>query len=110
MATDLKRNIGLRLRSIRKARGLTQEQVAEAIERTVETVSNIERGNSLPSLLTLESICRALACSMADIVMAQYPSDEKRIAAEAVAIDQLRKLSDDDFAVAAKTIDALMER
>lgn len=41
MAHDLKRIIGVRVHARRLALDLTQEQVAEAIARTVETMSNI---------------------------------------------------------------------
>lgn len=45
MGTDeLKRSFGRRVQALREARGLTQEQLAERIERSVDTVSNIERG------------------------------------------------------------------
>ncbi|MGY0715091.1 helix-turn-helix domain-containing protein [Azospirillum argentinense] len=60
MAYDLKHTIGLRVRARRLALNLTQEQVAEAIDRTVETVSNIERGKAFPGLDTLEQISRVL--------------------------------------------------
>ena len=60
MAQDLKRIIGMRVRARRVALHLTQEQLAEAVARTVETVSNLERGKAFPSLGMLEQICRVL--------------------------------------------------
>ncbi|MGR0188011.1 helix-turn-helix domain-containing protein [Azospirillum aestuarii] len=64
MAHDLKQTIGSRVRARRLALKLTQEQVAEAIDRTVETVSNIERGKAFPGLDTLEQIGRVLNVSL----------------------------------------------
>ncbi|MBF0394540.1 MAG: helix-turn-helix transcriptional regulator, partial [Alphaproteobacteria bacterium] len=65
MTTDLKPLLGVRLRAARQARGLTQEQLAERIERTVETVSNIERGRNLPGLDTLEILAAVLDMPLA---------------------------------------------
>lgn len=41
---DLKRRFGGRVQALREGAGLTQEQLAEKIDRSVDTVSNIERG------------------------------------------------------------------
>src|SRR5689334_11130070 len=48
-----KHRIGLRVRALRLERGLTQEDMAERIERSVDTVSNLERGSGSLSLKTL---------------------------------------------------------
>ncbi len=57
---DMKHHIGLRVKSARRAAGLTQEQLAEALGRAVETISNIERGHALPGLESLDQIARVL--------------------------------------------------
>lgn len=68
MSNDFKKKIGERVKAIRKAKGFTQEQLAEKIDKTVETVSNIERGKKLPSLITLEEIRKALNSRMSDFL------------------------------------------
>lgn len=60
MKHDLKREIGQRTKAARARLGLTQEALAEKIQRTVETVSKIERGMAFPSMETLEDLARAL--------------------------------------------------
>lgn len=62
----MKRGLGIRIRGFRQARHLTQEQVAEAIERTPEAISNIERGQSLPSLDTLERLSKVLSVPLTE--------------------------------------------
>lgn len=42
--------IGARIRAIRNARKMTQEQLAEAVGVGVTHISHIETGNSIPSL------------------------------------------------------------
>lgn len=43
-AKELKRRFGKHVQGLREAKGLTQEQLAERIGRSVDTVGNIERG------------------------------------------------------------------
>lgn len=43
-SAGLKRRFGQRVQGLREAKGLTQEQLADRISRSVDTVSNIERG------------------------------------------------------------------
>tara|TARA_R100000365_G_C2748604_1_gene80681 strand:- start:3449 stop:3781 length:333 start_codon:yes stop_codon:yes gene_type:complete len=57
---DTKARVGLRIQAIRKERFRSQAELAEAIGRSVETVSAIERGKSLPNFETLERLARAL--------------------------------------------------
>lgn len=47
---DLKLHIGLRIKSARKRAGLTQARLAERLDRAVETIFNLERGQALPGL------------------------------------------------------------
>ena len=46
------REIGQRIKALRKERGFTQEEFAEAINMTVSTISKIEVGNRVPSIDT----------------------------------------------------------
>ena len=64
MVTDLKREIGIRVKSARKARGMTQIDLAEAIEKSFETVSNIERGKTAPNFVTLQDMGQALGVEL----------------------------------------------
>ena len=45
-----KLNMGNRIKEIRKRNGLTQEQLAERLDLSVEFVGQIERGLKLPSM------------------------------------------------------------
>ena len=64
----MKRAISDRVRSARRAAGLSQEELAEAIDRTSATISNLERGKYTPSLVTLERIARALGKPLSTFV------------------------------------------
>lgn len=56
--------IGLRVRQAREAAGLTQEKLAELVDRTKEAISNIERGVNYPTIETLQRIADALDVSL----------------------------------------------
>ena len=53
---DLKERFGKRLRHLRKQQKLTQEQLAEKLDCSVEFVSFMERGINAPSFATLEKL------------------------------------------------------
>lgn len=53
-------SVGSLLASSRKQAGMTQAQLAEATGLKQEAVSRIERGTSVPSLKTLQRLCRGL--------------------------------------------------
>ncbi len=51
-----KQLLGKRIKELRKAQGLTQEQLAELIDIETGSLSAIESGRHFPSLPTLEKI------------------------------------------------------
>lgn len=52
--------VGERMRTIRKEKGLTLTEVADAAHCTASLISQVERSQANPSLSTLRNICRAL--------------------------------------------------
>lgn len=60
--------IGKRIKSIRKKRGLTQEQLAELADISPQHCSGIETGGAKVSLPALVRICNALETSLDSIV------------------------------------------
>ena len=62
---------GRNIQRIRKQRKLTQEQLAELIGCTSNTVSRIECGALYPALDTVTAICNALSTT-ADSILSPY--------------------------------------
>ena len=54
--------------NLRNARKISQEELAELADVSVDTISNIERGKFLPSLLTFVKLCNALNVTPNDIL------------------------------------------
>lgn len=109
MATDMKQSLGLRIRTFRLARKMTQEQVAEAIERTPEAVSNIERGQSLPSLDTLERLALSLEVPLAEFFEKDRGASRQRIELEARLRVLARTMSDEDLEVSVGQAEVLFQ-
>jgi transcriptional regulator with XRE-family HTH domain len=57
---NLKVRFGKRLQALRAEQGITQEQLANAVDLTVESISNVERGIHGPKFNNLEKIANVL--------------------------------------------------
>ena len=111
--TDLKNRIGSRIRLARKDRGLTQEKLAEKIGKAVETVSNIERGNTFTGIATLEAIAKALKTPVRDFF--DEPGETRKLSKKRIELEhQLRRmvppLSDDHLQVAIDLVASLIKQ
>jgi transcriptional regulator with XRE-family HTH domain len=56
----LQKKLGRRIRDLRRSRRLTQEQLAEALDCSVEFISLVERGVNAPSVATLADYAKVL--------------------------------------------------
>ena len=82
MSKKLKQNIGLRVKAARTQKGLTQAQLAEAIDKAFETISNIERGKTAPNFSTLADIADVLGLPMReffDVGESEITDDRQRL-------------------------------
>lgn len=79
------------------------------IERTVDAVSALERGRSLPSFDTLERLSRVLDVPVRDFFDedTRARGGAKRAAQMATLMDCARELSDADLEVAVQQVQAL---
>ena len=65
--------IGQRIKSERKSKGITQENLAEALDVSVGYVSQLERGITKLSLDTLGAISLHLGCDVAGLITETVP-------------------------------------
>ena len=66
-ASELKRQFGRHVQGLREAAALTQEQLAERIGRSVDTVSNIERGVNATRIEVAYQIATAVGVRLPDL-------------------------------------------
>ena len=57
---NIKKEVGEKIKRLRKRNGLTQEQLAELVDISSRNLSNIEQGISFPKPETLENILISL--------------------------------------------------
>ncbi len=62
---------GLKIKRLRKARNLTQQQLANFVEIDSTMITKIERGRSSGSLQTLNNIASALGVSITELLSDQ---------------------------------------
>lgn len=65
---DLRGHVGARLRQLRHARRLTQEQVAERAGLSHKFLGELERGRANPTLTTLSAVSEALGVRLVDLL------------------------------------------
>lgn len=63
----LQQNLGQRIAGLRRMNKLTQEQLAEAVDCSVEFISLVERGVNAPSVAGLEKFAKALKVEVRDL-------------------------------------------
>jgi len=72
---ELRKKFGKRLKLMRKVRGLTQEQLAEKLDLSVEMVSFMERGIHAPSFETLGRLSEVLQLPVQDLFAFEGSTD-----------------------------------
>jgi transcriptional regulator with XRE-family HTH domain len=105
----LKRRVGHRIKLARQWRGLSQEELAERVERSVDAISSIERGRSLPNFITLERLAKALGTPVRDFFDIGPESGEnlKRSRLIVELVDAGSSLTDVDLELALEQVQAL---
>ena len=61
------KQIGERIRRLRKQKGLTQEQLADKVRVTSSYIGFIEQGVRNPSINTADKIARALGAKLSEL-------------------------------------------
>jgi len=103
----MKDQVSIRIKTLRKRRNLSQEQLAEITGRSADAISAIERGKSFPNYETIELLAKALEVQVQDFfadVGNDVSNERTRMMVEIT--DILRGLSDDELSLAADMLGA----
>lgn len=64
---EARKKFGERIKILRKAKGLTQEELGEKAELSYKFIGEIERGQTNPSLDTLSALAKALDINISQL-------------------------------------------
>jgi len=103
----MKHRVGLRVKAIRARRSFSQEELAERISRSIDAVSAIERGKSLPNFETLERLAAGLNVPIKDFFDFGEEDSPRRASHLARMHDAARTLSDEDLEMAADIVEQI---
>jgi len=67
-----------RIRELRTARGLTQQQLADAVGVSRQSINSIERNRYVPSLALALTFSRIFGCSTDEIFVLEAPHEFPR--------------------------------
>ncbi len=67
---DVRKRVGLNVQALRRARGLTQEELGHRAKIHQTYLSGIEQGRRNPSLVVLARLARALKAGLEELVKA----------------------------------------
>ncbi len=107
---DLKDRVASRIKTIRKLRRLTQEQLAQRVDRTVFAISQLERGKSLPSFETLERLSVALEVPVKEFFddgSEAATMSPHRLSLTTALADRIRSMEDDQIEMTLRMIEAM---
>ncbi len=99
--SGVERKLGRRVAEYRKARGLTQAQLAERSHVATETISRLERGAAIPSIARLASVAQVLGVELHELFRLWQPDDASD-AAVAALVGVVRGHAPDDIACVAR--------
>jgi transcriptional regulator with XRE-family HTH domain len=88
--------LGSKIRILRKEAGLTQEQLAEMVNVSVNFIGYIERGERAPSIYTVEQLAQALNVDLKDLFEFSVDEYEYDLSIDTL-VAALRKCAPDDL-------------
>jgi transcriptional regulator with XRE-family HTH domain len=100
----LYKQFGTQLRDLRKAAGLTQDQVAERVELKRTSITNIERGRQHIALHQLYLLANAVGKAPSDLLPETEPVLQELLPKKGVAALRASAEDDQDLAFAAQVI------
>ncbi|MBR1605898.1 MAG: helix-turn-helix transcriptional regulator [Alphaproteobacteria bacterium] len=96
MKENVRKYLGLKVRSLREAENMTQEDLASVCDVSWRTISNLERGTVVPDLGMIYSIARKFNVSIDELLGYQVSlsKSQSRIKKENKIIENIRKADD----------------
>ncbi|EDM73926.1 DNA-binding protein [Plesiocystis pacifica SIR-1] len=101
------KQFGRHLRSLRNARGLTQELLAERSDLSSDTIRRLEAGTFSPSLNTLAGVASGLRLRLSTLFMSY---EDGSLTQEQEIVDMLLGRSSEELDVLVKVLRVLLDK
>jgi len=98
---------GQRIKSLRKTRGYTQEQLAEIIDINPKYLSSVERGEENPTLDLFLRLARGLKVDLYEIFQFEHESEQPRRLRKRLE-SLIAEAKEEDLARIARVLEALV--
>ena len=106
---DDRKLLGKRIKSLRRSRGHTQEELAEIIDISANYLAGIERGEANPTLSLLQRLCTGLEIPLSELFQYQ-PEEGQQPAQLRQRLDRLvKEAGDGDLPRLTRVFEALLE-
>ncbi len=102
---EIKRLVGSRIKQLRKAKGLSQEVLAEKADLSNKYLSSIERGNENPTLDTFIKLAQAMDVEFFELF--HYSREQSLRDAKASLIEMIKKSDKEKLDLAKKILTVL---
>ena len=105
--SELKKLLGKRIREIRVARNLTQEDLSELTDIGASSISKIESGHFHPTDENLERIANALKVEPYKLYMFNHQKNTKELLQDIQTM--LNKATDEEIKLAYKVLSGILD-
>lgn len=105
--SELKKLLGKRIREIRIAKKLTQEELSELTDIGASSISKIESGHFHPTDENLERIAKALKVEPYKLYMFNHQKDTKELLQDIQAM--LNKATEEEIKLAYKVLSGILD-
>ncbi len=105
--SELKKLLGKRIREIRIAKKLTQEELSELTDIGASSISKIESGHFHPTDENLERIAKALKVEPYKLYMFNHQKDTKELLQDIQTM--LNKATDEEIKLAYKVLSGILD-
>ena len=111
MEENIKKYLGLKVRSLRDTAQITQEELANFCDVSWRTISNLERGQVIPDLLVVCKIAQRFDIGLDELlnVKPQQRKSLSRISVENQLIERIRSVDDGLLDFIADELDVVLK-
>lgn len=110
MARDLQKRFGNLLSAIRRKRGLTQAQLADKADLSLDMIARIEGGGTGVSFISIEKLAAALGVDPAEFFSDRFPEGVLSSPKLNSVTSRLARLSENDLIWIDKVIETVLSR